>query len=624
MLHKMISWKEKWPRWVTKTGGVNPFTPNSIKQDIYDYKLSIQNPGIVRVGVYQGKDVKIDHLCVCQNPWLSTPANALRGKRCPACSKASFSKNRPRKIKPANYWTYDRCAIAASSCSTKSQFRREHRSAYNSAKRNDWMNELTKHMNTFTGKYTKEVCKEAALSCLSREEFRSRFRSEYLASKRNDWLNDITSHMKPSSSDYWTYKRCISVALLCQSKTEFTKKYPSAYWYAKKNGWYEDITRHMIQGNVIWTEEKCKKIALKYKTRKAFKNEQSSAYGAALRYGIIDDICSHMSIEHNGYHHCVYAIVNESLNTAYIGVTVQEFYERMKQHKRASNTTNSKMLTNLDDTQYIQLTDYQFTSDEVRDFAEQKYIQHYKNNGYKVVNDVKTIGRVGTTNANKWTYERCKEAALNCTTRTQYYRKYPGAAAAATKHGWIEELISHLGQKILTSDERYEQIKLHAQKCGSLKEFRNLYITDYNYASRYGWLDELTFHMSRAKKQNGYYTKSVCKELAKQYYSLSEFQDNEPTAYQVSKSQGWFESITSHMTKVKLTKWLHPNANVELWADANNIFALWENNGRCGFKKLGKLYSKKNSYALESIVDSFKVGWIPSLDPEWIKWVSDK
>ena len=257
-------------------------------------------------------------------------------------------------------------------------------------------------------------------------------------------------------------------------------------------------------------------------------------------------------------------------------------------------------------------------------FAEQKYVQQYKNNGYDILNNTKTIGRVGTTNANKWTYKRCQEAALQCLTRTQYYRQYPGAAAAATKHGWLDSLLSHLGQKVLTNDERYEQIKFNALECKSLKEFRTLHITDYDYALRYGWLEQVTSHMSRAKKPNGYYTKSVCKELAKQYSSLSKFQDNEPTAYQVAKSQNWFDTITSHMAKVKLTKWLHPNANVTLWADADSIFTLWENNGRCGFKKLGRLYSINNPYSHESIINSFKAGWVPNLDPEWVKWIHNE
>ena len=56
-----------------------------------DYKKYVKKTvlvGFEQTG-YQGKDVKINHICICKNPWPSTPANALKGKLCSTCSNTS-------------------------------------------------------------------------------------------------------------------------------------------------------------------------------------------------------------------------------------------------------------------------------------------------------------------------------------------------------------------------------------------------------------------------------------------------------------------------------------------------------------------------------------------------------
>lgn len=44
----------------------------------------------------------------------------------------------------------------------------------------------------------------------------------------------------------------------------------------------------------------------------------------------------------------------------------------------------------------------------------------------------------------KWTYEACKEAALECKTKTDFIRIYGGAYQSARNNSWIDDICSHM------------------------------------------------------------------------------------------------------------------------------------------------------------------------------------
>lgn len=43
-----------------------------------------------------------------------------------------------------------------------------------------------------------------------------------------------------------------------------------------------------------------------------------------------------------------------------------------------------------------------------------------------------------------WTYESCKQAALQCKTRSKFRLKFTGATNKAHEEGFYEEIVSHL------------------------------------------------------------------------------------------------------------------------------------------------------------------------------------
>jgi predicted GIY-YIG superfamily endonuclease len=146
--------------------------------------------------------------------------------------------------------------------------------------------------------WTIDRVKEEALKYDSRNVFRLKSPSAYISAHRNGWLDDVCSHMinGRKSNGYWTIDRVREEALKYNNKKSFEKG-SSSYQIAHKNGWLDDVCSHMINGrksNGYWTFENVSKEALKFIKRSDFKRESSSAYSTALRNGWLDQVCSHM------------------------------------------------------------------------------------------------------------------------------------------------------------------------------------------------------------------------------------------------------------------------------------------------------------------------------------------
>ena len=198
-----------------------------------------------------------------------------------------------------NIWTKEKCQEESLKYTTRTEFSRGSTSAYNSAYRNCWLNDICNHMIELSkpnGYWTKEKCHEEALKYTTRTEFNNGSRAYNLA-HRYGWLNEICSHMKSDLNRYWTKEKCHEEALKYTTRTEFNNGSGSAYHSACKASWLDEICDHMIsksKPNGYWTKEKCHEEALKYNHRIKFKKESGSAYTSAQRKGWLYEICSHM------------------------------------------------------------------------------------------------------------------------------------------------------------------------------------------------------------------------------------------------------------------------------------------------------------------------------------------
>ena len=100
-------------------------------------------------------------------------------------------------------WTLEKCKEEALKYNSRKGFATESNSAYNSARRYNWLEEVCSHMNTKTRKpkdyWTEEKCKEEALKYKTRNEIYKNCSGAYMAMLKNDWLNKFCPKIKNKS-----------------------------------------------------------------------------------------------------------------------------------------------------------------------------------------------------------------------------------------------------------------------------------------------------------------------------------------------------------------------------------------------------------------------------------------
>jgi hypothetical protein len=346
-------------------------------------------------------------------------------------------------------------------------------------------------MRKSAGYWTKEHCMGVALACKTRSEFNKNYVSAYNNACKYNWLDEICSHMqrKIKPNGYWTKERCHEMALKCKTKTEFENNYSAAYSASWKNGWYYEICSHMIEvikPSGYWTKEHCHEVALKCKTRSEFQINYSGAYTKSKKCKFIDEICSHMIPQGNLRKRIVYSY-EFSNNYVYVGITCNEnkrnnahltYAGAVFDHINKYNLTPvKKILSN----GYIEVIKAQ----ELEKF----YVEKYKNDGWGILNKVKTGGLGGNTLF--WTKENCYEAALKCNTRKELSLKYIGAYVNARKNKWLDDICGHMIWKRRNNGYwTYEKCKEVALNCFSRFDYSRKYSGAHYVSNKNGWLND--------------------------------------------------------------------------------------------------------------------------------------
>lgn len=404
------------------------------------------------------------------------------------------------------------------------------------------------------GYWTKEACRKEAVKCKTRSEFMRKYGSAYAVAVRNGWLVKICSHMAylKTPDGFWTKETCQGVALKCNTRSEFIRKYSGAYDAARNNGFIDDICSHMTSiYQPDWTKQSCTKEALIYNTKSEFRNN-SSAYSAAHKKGWIDEICKHMKRIGNRRNKLIYAYEFPD-KAVYIGLTYNiNDRQSHRDHDEKDAVTKHKKRTKLNPIIKL-LTDYMSVDEAIK--AESKYIQKYVGKGWKILNRAKG-GAIGG-NEIKWTYDACKELALKCKNRSEFYKKSSGASHAALVNGWIDEIFSHM-KRLINPNGTWTKKACwrEALKYLSRKDFAIGTAGAYQSARQNCWLNEICSHMIVKQKPIGYWTNENCRNEAFKYKSKVEFRKKNSSAYSIAGRNGWLNEVCKHMTKPKpILKW---------------------------------------------------------------------
>jgi predicted GIY-YIG superfamily endonuclease len=451
-------------------------------------------------------------------------------------------------------WTKEKCQEEALKYSSRSEFRKLSERAYNSSRLNGWLDEVCSHMiplRNFKGYWTKERCQEIALKYNSRSEFGNNEPTAYSIARIRGWLKEVCDHMSYLGNRvkrfvyiYTFPDNAVYIGLTSDFKrrniqhTLENSRKSSVYDYIKLTGLiptsklltpepiplddavkmeinlikeYRDRNYKVLNtsnggdvgGNyLIWTKEKCKEEALKYKNKIDFTKGSPGAIAAAYKYGWIDEICKDYDKVIRDFYWTKERCREEALK-----------YDKRYKFKLGSRGAQSSA---------------------------------YKN-GW--LDEICAHMDKQTNPAGSWTKERCREEALKYNNLNDFKTSAGGAAAAAQRNGWIDEICSHM--EIRDIKPRGYWTKERCREEALKYNTRSSYIKGSpsgQVAGRNGWMDEICSHMIVKKRPVGYWTKERCQEEALKYNTRNDFIKGCSGA-QVAQKLGWMDEICSHMIK---------------------------------------------------------------------------
>lgn len=157
-----------------------------------------------------------------------------------------------------------------------------------------------------------------------------------------------------------------------------------------------------------------------------------------------------------------------------------------------------------------------------------------------------------THDSGYWTKDRCHEEALKYRYKRDFHRGCGSAYTAATRHGWLDEICSHMIATAKPSGYwSRERCFEEAKKYTSQIEFRTNSPGAYNALKKKGWLKDACAHMELDKHLPGYWIKEKCREEAKKYKAKSAFRKGCQGAYNSAWTHGWLDEICEHMNQTQ-------------------------------------------------------------------------
>ena len=153
---------------------------------------------------------------------------------------------KPQRI---SIWTKEKCYKEARKYRYSTEFRKKCGKAWAKAYKEDWLNDYTWFEDgnkIYADKkriWTKETCYELALKCKTRSDFKNHNQCAYDTARKNGWLDDYTWFVSGfGTCTKWTYEKCREESKKYESRKEFCEKCVGAYTRSLDRGWLDDFT----------------------------------------------------------------------------------------------------------------------------------------------------------------------------------------------------------------------------------------------------------------------------------------------------------------------------------------------------------------------------------------------
>ena len=246
------------------------------------------------------------------------------------------------------------------------------------------------------------------------------------------------------------------------------------------------LIKHLNEERMRWTKELAHQEALKYNTKVDFKKNSPRAYSAAHSHKWINDITTHMIPLGHLYKRMVYAYEFPD-NSVYIGLTLNKG-KRDQAHKDINKISSpvAQHIINTNSTpEYKIISDY-VDAQDAQDL-ENCTIEKYNQEGWTILNSYKG-GSLGACHR-FWTKDMAHEEALKYNTKIEFKTGSKNAYQAAQKYGWLNDITRHM-TPVDRTVWTYDKTKEFAKQFDSRAKMKYASISAYDRARTQGWLDE--------------------------------------------------------------------------------------------------------------------------------------
>ena len=189
-------------------------------------------------------------------------------------------------------WTDDALIADASRFSTRSEWRRESKSAYHAAHRRGLLDVCCAGMRQVLTSWTDEMLIDDAARFETRTEWQRESNSAYTIARRRNLLDVCCAGMRQQFT--WTDEALIADAARFSTRSEWRRKSGSAYSLACNRNLLDVCCAGMRQVLTSWTDEMLIEDASRFSTRNEWQRKSKGAYSAAQSRNLLDVCCAGM------------------------------------------------------------------------------------------------------------------------------------------------------------------------------------------------------------------------------------------------------------------------------------------------------------------------------------------
>jgi hypothetical protein len=350
--------------------------------------------------------------------------------------------------------------------------------------------------------YTHKRVMRIAHSCTTLVEFRAKYDQAYQAARKHEgWLNEILNFLPKAVNQYGkfqnNYKDVMALVKQCKTYSELRHKNPSAVSFAKRHGFLDEIKAILPPQNTStksvnkYTLEHIKELASSCSSLKEFREKYNGALNTAIRKGWMDEI---------------HKILPRTVHRKYTKECI------MKQVQLCASYSD-----------FVQNYGSMYNSALKNGWLED--IQKYFNQKPQTCS---------------FTYDDIIKIVSECTSYSEFTKKYTGAYAAARKKGWIndvKQILSAITNITHNKNEILEIAKSYSDYTSFIKNETSVY----TFACKYGWLTDIQEILPC--KIHKPYTKEEVLELASECKDYNQFTKKYKCAYKAACRNGWIIEI---------------------------------------------------------------------------------